>query len=355
MHKKLISLVALVCSAAAANAQSSVTIWGIVDATLDHGTGSVSNRTQLTNSGLASSQLGFRGVEDLGGGTTASFWLEAGVNNDNGSGTASNANNQAAAPALGNGQQGLTFNRRSTVSLSGTWGELRLGRDYTPQYRNLAFEPFGNNGIGTGQNANFGNPTSVRASNSIQYLYNVTDTGWGVRRDGAYAQVMYYLGENPSGTATSRDGNGYGLRVGYVTGPLHLAAAVSTTTYLAGDVHVNNVLGTYNLGFATAYAQYSSDRLGLAHARGYLVGLSVPVGVNSIRASYSTYRIDTASDPTAKKLALGYVHNLSKRTSLYATFAHVSNEGSSAVSLAGSVTAAGGSSNGYEFGLKQSF
>ena len=76
------------------------------------------------------SRLGFRGTEDLGGGLNASFWLEAGLNNDNGTGASTSTNNSTSTSQAGaSGSQGLTFNRRSTVSLASTWGELRLGRD----------------------------------------------------------------------------------------------------------------------------------------------------------------------------------------------------------------------------------
>jgi predicted porin len=61
------------------------------------------------------------------------------------------------------------------------------------------------------------------------------------------------------------------------------------------------------------------------------------------------------ADPRARQIALGYVHNLSKRTALYATYAHVSNKNGAAQSLNGSVTAAGDNSNGYDFGIKHSF
>src|SRR5215203_170812 len=151
MKKSLIAL-AVLAAAGAASAQSSVTLFGVVDATLAFGKGDVSDKTSLSNSGYNSSRLGFRGTEDLGGGMSASFWLEAGVNNDNGSGAATNLNNQPSGGAIAGigGGQGLTFNRRSTVSLGGTWGELRLGRDYTPQFWNLTvFDPFGTNGVGT--------------------------------------------------------------------------------------------------------------------------------------------------------------------------------------------------------------
>ena len=86
MKKSLITLAVLAASGAA-SAQSSVTLFGVVDATVryvDAGTGG--SVWSLTNSGYQGSRLGFRGTEDLGGGLSTSFWLEAGVNNDNGTG-----------------------------------------------------------------------------------------------------------------------------------------------------------------------------------------------------------------------------------------------------------------------------
>ncbi|HEY0837326.1 MAG TPA: porin, partial [Azospirillum sp.] len=79
MKKSLIAL-AVLAAAGAASAQSSVTLFGIVDAVVTVGRGTVADRTQLTDSGYNSSRLGFRGTEDLGGGMSASFWLEAGLN-----------------------------------------------------------------------------------------------------------------------------------------------------------------------------------------------------------------------------------------------------------------------------------
>ena len=127
--------------AGVASAQSSVTLFGVVDATVSatvRAKASSRQARQLTNSGYNSSRLGFRGTEDLGGGLAASFWLEAGVNNDDGTGAATSSNNQrvGTTSAHRSGTQGLTFNRRSTVSLSGGFGELRLGRDYTPTFWN---------------------------------------------------------------------------------------------------------------------------------------------------------------------------------------------------------------------------
>jgi predicted porin len=353
MKKTLIAL-AVLATAGVASAQSSVTLFGIVDATLAYGHGSVSNKTQLTNSGYNSSRLGFRGTEDLGGGMSASFWLEAGLVNDDGQGAATNSNNQATGVgAAVAGRQGLTFNRRSTVSLAGGWGELRLGRDYTPQFWNLTvFDPFGTNGVGTNQilNSIITGVTAVRASNSIGYFLPGNLGGF-------YGQAQYYLGENNSGPATDKDGNGAGLRVGYANGPFNVALALSRTKYAAGDVQQNNIAGEWNFGVARLQAQYEWDKNDaiVGKGRGYLVGGLVPVGAGEIRAAYSRYKVDTAGTPTSKKLALGYVHNLSKRTALYVTVARVTNNGGAAQALNGSVTAVNGNSTGYDLGIRHSF
>jgi predicted porin len=380
MKKSLIAL-AVMAAAGAASAQSSVTLFGIVDATLAYGratgTGNAS-RTQLTNSGYNSSRLGFRGTEDLGGGMSASFWLEGSLFNDDGrAGQAIPATNQALTTADGTG---LTFNRRSTVSLAGGWGELRLGRDYTPSFWNLTiFDPFGTNGVGTtltlvgatglgvaGANVS---PTGqgtrgvlVRASNDIGYFLPANLGGF-------YGQVNYWLGENAqTGAATESDGTGWGGRLGYGAGPFNVAVAYSRTNYAAvtgGDFRTWNVGGQWDFGMARVMAQYTRDTRdagGGAGAdvdgRGWLIGALVPVGAGEIRASYSTYEIDFggAADPRARQLALGYVHNLSKRTAVYATLARVRNSNGAAVALNGATLGAGGnSSTGFDLGIRHSF
>ena len=89
MKKSLIALATLAATTGAF-AQSSVTIWGVVDAAVSRGTADGNTVTRLVGSGISSSQLGFRGTEDLGGGMGAHFWLEAGLSNDSGAGGATN-------------------------------------------------------------------------------------------------------------------------------------------------------------------------------------------------------------------------------------------------------------------------
>lgn len=117
------------CGSAAV--QSSVTLFGVLDAGVAYikGTGA-GHATGLVAGGNSNSRLGFRGTEDLGGGMSASFWLEGQVSNDVGGGATQTT--------------GFDFARRSTVSLSGPVGELRLGRDYAMTYWNMVvFDAFG--------------------------------------------------------------------------------------------------------------------------------------------------------------------------------------------------------------------
>lgn len=346
MKKTLIALAAL-AAAGAASAQSSVTLFGIVDVAAQYGKGTGTHKWSAASGAYNTSRIGLRGVEDLGGGLSASFWLEAQMAADEGgTGTASNSNNQpsgtAGATAGGQagtvpaGTQGLLFNRRSTVSLAGGFGEIRLGRDLVPQFWNTSvYDPFGIVGSGAGlqhvaRNAVIANPTAARASNSVSYFLP-SNLG------GIYGQAMYYLGENLSSAANSKDGRGYGLRLGYAAGPLDVAAAYGRTEFAtgaaaaagtAGDVKTANIGASWNFGVAKLSAAYSRDKFetGDRKLTGWIVGGSAPVGAGEIRASFSQTKLDGAALPgysnsagtagQARKLALGYVHNLSDRKSV---------------------------------------
>lgn len=340
------NLAALAAMAAVtgAFAQSSVTLFGVIDAAVAVGNGSTSNKTQLKNSGYNSSRIGFRGTEDLGGGLKASFWLEAGVNNDDGTGSASNTNNQTVTSANA-GTQGLTFNRRSTVSLEGDFGEVRLGRDYTPQFwTETAFDPFGTNGVGTNVAFNKGGVTGVRASNSLGYL----SPSFG----GMKVWLQTYVGENASTAA--KIGDGSAVRLSYDAGPLSLALATSSTTVAAGVKNkTSNIGASYDLGVAKLMAQTNLTKIdGSADIKGYVVGATAPLGSGAVRLALSETE---QGDVKSNLAAIGYVYSLSKRTDLYATYANVKNKGGAAVALNGAVTGANRSSSGYDLGVKHSF
>lgn len=339
-------------AASAGFAQSSVKLSGLVDATIAYGKGTgpaAASRSQLTNSGNGSSRLMFTGNEDLGGGLSASFWLEAGLTPDDGRGAATSTNNQITGAGT---PSGLTFNRRSTVSLAGIWGEVRAGRDYTTTFWNsVIFDPFNNLGVGTSQilGSTIGGPSWVRVSNSISYL---TPSTFG----GFYGQIQHFLGENSSGTPTEDDGTGTGIRVGYASGPINVAIAHGRTDFTTGDITTSTIGASYQFTFAKLSTQFYRDRIAAgATGKGWLLGATIPVDGNEVRASYSRYENNTGAHPETRKLALGYVQNLSKRTALYVTFAKVRNGGGASQALVNAVTSANGGSTGYNFGLRHLF
>src|SRR5215471_5344793 len=166
MKKSLLALAVLGAYAGVASAQSSVTLYGTVDLSgkyVKNDTISGSDhRWSMGRDGINSSQLGFRGIEDLGGGLKAGFLLLSSVGADSGD--------------LGAGQSatgsGKFWSRRATVSLFSNAGELRLGRDYTPTYwNNSNFDVFGDVGIGASPRVQqLGTTTFTRADNSIGYF-----------------------------------------------------------------------------------------------------------------------------------------------------------------------------------------
>ena len=430
MRTSLITFAALAASGAA-SAQSSVTLFGVADSAISHysvkssfynNTGALPplsvlavpeakrSQTALSSGANASSRVGFRGTEDLGGGLAAGFWLESGITQDSG------------ATAL------AAFSRRSTVSLSGGFGELRLGRDYVPSYWNESvFDPMG--AVGVGENliksisgniatargpgsASAASDNAVRASNSIGYFLP-RDLG------GFYGQVMYALPENVKysylSDSPSRRGRYYGGRFGYASGPLDVAVAygqstaadtllISETGVVAGT-RLAEKLRTINLGASydfgvlklmgelsqvkdkaeTTTAPLSAGRLTFKdddEYNGAMIGMTVPVGAGVLKASYARVKFKNGPgsaaptvlaldrDASVNKLALGYVHNLSKRTALYATVARArikngqNNPAIMAVGLGGPAFLSTGSgvaglaprsATGYDFGLRHAF
>lgn len=323
---------AALLASAGAQAQSSVTMFGTVDLGLTRVTADGASRTGLSHSNANISRFGFRGVEDLGGGLKAGFWLEAGLSPDDG--TTSTA-----------------FNRRATVSLMGNWGEVRLGRDDSATFLNtLLFDPFMTNGVG-GTNAFVmnGAPT-IQISNAVSYFLPPNLGGF-------YGQVQHAFSERLNTDPTS-GGEYNGVRVGYRSGPLHASASAAKLQGItqAQDARFRNVGLSYDFGVAQPMLLWASEKRGSLEVRALQLGVKVPVGAGEIRASVARY--DTVgSEADWRKLAIGYGHNLSKRTQLYATYARVNNDKGSqraigAQGLAAPGNKLGGHSNGYEVGVR---
>ena len=344
-HFKLAAVALLAITGAAAQAQSSITLFGIADV----GVRSVKNGDQsvksLSSNGINTSRLGVRGTEDLGDGLLAGFWLESGLNID--SGTQSDSTR--------------FWNRRSTVSLSSSsWGEVRLGRDYTPSYNAFSdFDPFGDNGVAAGSKffQKFGTTvdTNTRADNLVSYFLP--------KLGGVYGQVSVAAGEGTSGKKYE------GGRIGYAAGPFNanLGYAQTSVSALSGtsdDKYKVLTLGaSYDLGVAKLTGYYSENKYASLKVDAFNIGAIVPVTpLASVKLAYTKLSASgslagKSSDANdASQFALGGIYNLSKRTALYGTYARVSNKGVAAYVVDTNPAAvAGKASTGYEVGVRHAF
>jgi len=375
-----IAICACNCVGTGAMAQSSVTLFGVVDTGIAYIKTDNGHATSLINSANTASRLGFRGTEDLGGGLSASFWLEGALNNDVGGGASQTS--------------GFDFARRATVSLSGPFGEIRLGRDNTPTYLVTgSAEPWLGRGLGSFElyGVSTAGATGIgsilRVGNSVGYFLPA-------KLGGLYGSVQYAFGERNSNTTpttpvasaggisnsvataeTNKTGNYMGARVGYQSGPLDIKAAYGVytdavrsvgTSFFADDYKIGNLAASYNFGVVKPMLLIQNEKIdgrgGVAamEMNSYSVGATATVGAGVLRAAVTRYdRRNSGND--ANKFAVGYVYSLSKRTSLYADLSRIANQGAAVYShtaIGGATLPAatpGGNVSGVALGVTHAF
>lgn len=335
-----------------AGAQS-VTVFGVLDVNLRSvKNGSADSFKSESGDGLSTSRLGFRGLEDLGDGLKAGFWLESTVVPDTGSSNATKF-----------------WDRRATVSIvDPRFGEVRMGRDSLPTYAAVgAFDPFGTNGLGTA----IGNGTSTgiisalgsgantlkRADNQISYFLPAS-------LGGAYGQLAVAAGE---GTAGNKQ---VSARLGYALGPINVTVAYAETSVLAGSKFKQAVLGgSYDFGLAKAmvqfvHAKFASAAGGPREQKAYQLGAIVPAGRGEFHFGFASGDMSGGAALSgfgdaddASQFGLTYVYNLSKRTALYGTGARLSNKGASKLIVATGAAGMkpGEKSTGFEAGIRHAF
>ena len=311
MQKKLIALAVAGLMAAPVMAQSNVTIYGIVDIGIQHGSSSTvsgaKSRTGL-DSGLDNgSRIGFRGTEDLGNGLKAGFVLEQGFNVDTG------------AP-----DSSLQFHRQAFVSLSGGFGTVALGRQYTPQHSMLSrLDPFGiRNGAGSAAGGDRWMHDS-RLDNTIAYV--------SPNMNGFNVVVAHSL--NAGGQEVQKDaGNAkvWAVSPRYTNGPLDVQLnyhRIKSDASGATATKVWDLGGAYDFGAVKLAAVYGTRKASnIVDKRSWLLGATVPVSdAGAVKLSY-VHSKEREADNTSKQWALGYQHNLSSRTYLYTNFARRSGD-----------------------------
>lgn len=338
MKKSLLALAVLGAFAGAASAQTNVTIYGIADIGVQYSKPEINgvgeSTTGLTSGIKNGSRLGFKGSEDLGGGLSAIFTLENGFDLDDGE----------------LGQGGRLFGRQAWVGLQGNFGAVKFGRQNTPIHNALdSIDPFGTGLAGNVENVfNGGFNGDVRMSNTINYSLP-TNLG------GFYGEFAYGFGEVPGENSANR---AIGLSVGYANGPIKAVLSYHEQEG-ATDADEDNrtwmLGGTYDFGVAKLHAAFADNKgvaastfststaagllvdavgdLGVAvpadlKSRDFMLGASAPVGAGSVMASWTRkdFRDIPGADAEIDFFALGYVHNLSKRTNVYTSVARGDGE-----------------------------
>jgi predicted porin len=338
MKRQAITLAVMGLFTGLVHAQSSVTLYGVVDVAVERVKGATSV-VRLSSGQQQGSRWGLRGVEDLGGGLRANFVLESGFNADVGT----------------SGQGGRLFGRQAYLGLGGAWGTVRLGRQYTPMddiagivgtktYDVLSVVPI------------IGNGDYNRSNNAITYLSpSLANTVF---------QLQYSLGDERASTNTSADFekqvSAHALYArGPITAGLGLIQAADVDGTLAGKQGRDAMLlaGAYDFGSVKVSAYYDSEDRAAKKLKVYGAAAAFKFGettlsVGAAQAKDVNGSAAAASDD-AKIYTLQASHNLSKRTAIYGHLTAVSNGAASALGFNSPV--AGSSSNGVQFGLRHRF
>lgn len=394
-------------AATTAFAQSTATLYGVVDTgyrSVESGSNKFSG---LANGSNLSNRLGFKGTEDMGGGMSAAFVMEGDL-----------------VPSDGTAS-GFKFLRQSTVGIMGGFGEVRLGRDYTPAFRVFGIvDPFGTVGVGSAGNIMwstvYGAPLSTTAApNDLtpQQVQDLTSTFSTAARQstttaspasltsarltiaepnlvrannsfayyspavsGFKASLMYSAGIQNTFTLKNQ-GAMTGLSLNYANGPVVVAYANQITKggFIQAGSGTATTVGTDNLSFTTDFLAASYD-LGVAKAglgyrtekmsdkfvslntKAWIYSVSAPLGAVTLKASYITKKAElaagpfTASTDAGDQFAVGAVYDLSKRTALYATYAQLNNKAGFANNVGSAAASIGGvKSSGFDVGVRHSF
>lgn len=335
MNKSIFVLIASGALVSAASAQTSITVYGQADAAVvGESGGPAGSLTKVTSGAAYGSRLGFKGTEDLGGGLAAMYVLESGINIDNGS----------------SGQGGLLFGRQAFVGLSSELGSLKLGRQYTPlDIMIFTADPFSNGTAGRAQNV-FTQGYLPRFNNGVVY----STPNW----HGVTADLSYGFGETPGNSAANRY---TAASLGYARGKIYarLAHQKSNDASATGSVRNTVLVGMVDFGPARLHLGYSVNKrstLGLTtfDSNDVMVGVQVPYGAGKFIVSYAHKNDKLAVDKDASQSAIGYVHNLSKRTMLYAAYARIRNKNGAAYTV-GNATEAGSGNAGRNLGIRHVF
>jgi len=404
MKKSLVALAAL--AATGAFGQSSVTLSGTFDLSVQNAKNDVTSATTMAKNGMASSRIQFAGTEDMGKGMKANFICDTTLTPNAGLGYTSGASASSASNTAATATASLC-DRTGLVGVAGGFGRVDLGGDYTPMFRLTGVaDPFGTNGVASwynlagtiargsitglttasigadytstvasGTSASYLNPFYGSATATVATGVQAHRTVGSVNATRANNTVIYtsptfngisfsamHIVDGVAGSnTTGKQGAGHSVRVRYDAGPLTLAVGQqsikhSTSTTTVADIDSMLLVGSYDLGMAKVTFGYQTQEFVSLKGTDTILGLVVPMGAGTIKASYATKSVDTADNSGAfgaKQLGLAYIYALSKRTDVYAQYGRIKNDADSSYGVL--TPTAGASSTAYQFGVRHAF
>jgi predicted porin len=320
MKKSLIALAVMAVSGAAM-AQSSVTLYGVLDVAFAHVNDGTTTNNKIESGLLNTSRYGFKGSEDLGGGLKANFLLEQGFNMDTGSPLTDSQD----------GQSKLTqgFSRNAYVGLSGGFGELRLGKVWS------AFDEMkgASNAVwdsGLSPNAGVFYGPGGTSGGIGGYTFNPRNSAiyFSPNLSGFSGAASYSFGENKAaatGTTAAVDaGKVAAVNLKYAGGPVYVGLGYQTEQVTGADPTKKYTMlnGTYDFGVAMLQASVGRQSQNAFKTTDWTLGATVPVAAAvTISGGFAGSKDNAAlGDFKRTGVSLAAQYALSKRTQLYAGY-----------------------------------
>lgn len=363
VRQGLLVLASLAALPAVAMAQS-VTLYGVVDTGVEYLNGIGANRNSVARipnvTGTVPSRWGLRGTEDLGGGLKSLFVLESGFAPDAGT----------------SGQGGRLFGRQALTGLSGSWGQVAVGRQYTMLFWSmLDSDILGPQVYGTGSLDSY--IPNARADNAVSYKGTFGGLTLGATysfgRDSVNAGPSPVgtncAGENPADKSACRE---WSAMIQYATASWGVSAAYDslrggpgafaglTSSGLKDDrLAVSGYALLDRMKIGVGVLSRNNEASPIARSELYYAGAAYDLTPALTLAGQVNYLKFRHSDNKAMLYALRGTYAFSKRTSVYATAGYIDNDGQLALSVSsgasGSNPAAGASQFGVMAGVKHIF
>jgi predicted porin len=321
-------MAAAILALAGTSAHAQVTLYGRADVGIVHESGGAAGSVTKLSSGVMSpSRLGVKAAFDLGDGLKAKAQFETGV-------CADSNNNPGGEYCTG----GTFMGRRATLGLEGGFGELSLGRQFTPAFLNIDnFDPFGTGTAGKVDNLF---RTSYRANNSI--VYSIPSVA------GLTGSVMYAFGETQGDNTANRQA---GAAVGYAAGPFSVGVGFNDARAADHTATKDANIGmSYDFGVATINALYQRS----TGRNQYMVGTTIPAAGGTIMASVVSAKDRSAAGNDATQVGVGYTRPINKMLKAYVAYAHISNKNAASY-VVGNGTDDGTGDKAFNLGLVLSF